>query len=82
MGSTAQETGSRFTLLADTSFLSLPVFVSIRDGGMEETVPTGPLAAGRPTDTCCDTHRDCECIWWPSSGRLHYIGIMARRNEF
>jgi len=82
MGRTVQETGSRFTRLAGTSFWSLLVSVSIRDGETEEMVHTGQAAAGRPTDTCCDTHRDCECVWWVSNDRVLYVTIMARRNEF
>jgi hypothetical protein len=30
----------------------------------------------------CDTHRDCECIWWVLSDRVLYVSVMARRNEF
>jgi hypothetical protein len=82
MESAVQETGLRFTRLAGTSFWSLLVSVSIRDGEMEEMVHTGQVAAGRPTDTCCDTHRDCECIWWVSSDRVLYVSILTRRNEF
>jgi hypothetical protein len=82
MGSAVQETGSRFTRLADTSFWLLLVSVSIRVGETEETVRTGQAAVGRPTDMCCDTHRDCECVWWVSSDRVLYVTIMARRNEF
>ena len=82
MGRAVQETGSRFMRLAATSFLSLLVFDSIQDGETEEMVRTGQPAAGRPTDTCCDTHRDCECIWWVSSDHVLYLSITARRNEF
>lgn len=63
MEKTAQEVGSQFTRLADTFFSSLPASVSIQDGGMGETVLTGRLTAGRPTDIYCDTHRGCESIW-------------------
>jgi hypothetical protein len=62
-GRAVQETGSRFTRLAGTSFLSLLASVSIRDGETEELAHTGRATAGRPTDMCCGTHRDCECIW-------------------
>jgi hypothetical protein len=75
MGSTVQETGSRFTRLAGTSFWSLLVSVLIQDGETEEMVHTGQAAAGRPADTCCDTHRDCECVWWVSSDRVLYVTI-------
>jgi hypothetical protein len=82
MGRAVQETGSQFTRLAGTSFWSLPVCVSIRDGETEEMVHIGQAAAGRPTDMCCGTHRDCECIWWVPSDRVLYVSVMARRNEF
>jgi hypothetical protein len=62
MARAAEETGSRFTRLAGTSFWSSLAFVSIRDGEME-MAPTGRVAAGRPTDTYYGTHRDYECIW-------------------
>src|SRR5258708_21403348 len=61
MGRTVQDTGSRFTRLADTSFWSSPASVSIRDGEMAETVHTGPFTAPQPTDTYCATHPDHEC---------------------
>jgi hypothetical protein len=66
MGRTVQDTGSRFTRLADTSFWSSPASVSIRDGEMAETVHTGPVTVAQPTDMYCDIHRDCEWIWWRS----------------
>jgi hypothetical protein len=82
MGRAVQETGLRFTRLAGTYFWSLLVSVTIRDGETEEMGHTGQPAAGRPTDMFCDTHPDCECIWWVSSDRVPYPSIMARRNEF
>jgi hypothetical protein len=82
MGRAVQETGSRFMRLAATSFSSSLVCDSIRDGETEEMDHTGQPAAGQPTDTCCDTHRDCECTWWGANDRVLYFSMMARRNEF